>query len=488
MGETTLLWLSALPWLLMVAVAVPLVWAAWRFRTFPTRRWIAALLVPLVCSLLVIFWPSTLLIVGLADALILIVVAVDFFTLPSARAVSGPVTEGEPGAEVVGLPGRLVAQRTIARTTSIHAATDSELTLLNGTRRTFRGMVRDDLPEHVRAQPEEHDLYLPPMAKATFRRKITPLARGVVRFEKAYVETLSALGLWKRQLTLPVVNQLNVYPDMKQLAEYALLARTDRLSLIGVRRTRRVGQDSDFERLRDYTVDDNYRHIDWRTTARRNKLTVRQFQSDQSQRLMFLLDCGRMMTNERAGMSLLDHSLNAALMLGYVALAQGDSVGMLCFSDRVHAYIPPRGGRNQLNRMLQAGFDQFPQLVESRYDRAFLHLSNHCRRRTLVVLMTNVIDEVNAGQVVDYLGNLVGRHLPLGVLIRDRQMFDAADHPGEDPTRLYRAAVAAEILCWRDQVIHDLRHRGSLVLDVFPEEMTAPLVNQYLQVKAKHLL
>lgn len=484
--ESTLLWLSTLPWLLMVALAVPLVLAAWRFRTFPTRRWIGLLLVPMLCSLMVILWPSLLLVLALIDGMILVIVAVDFFTLPSAGAVAGPVVDDS--GNVVGQPGRLVAERTISRTTSIHAATDSEVTLLNGTRRTFRGFVRDDLPDGVRAVPEQHELFLPPLAKATFRRKITPLVRGVVMLENVYVETYSAMRLWKRQITLPTSSQLNVYPDMKQLAEYALLARTDRLSLIGVRRTRRVGQDSDFERLRDYTVDDNYRHIDWRTTARRRKLTVRQFQSDQSQRLMFLLDCGRMMTNERAGMSLLDHSLNAALMLGYVALSQGDSVGMLCFSDRVHAYIPPRGGRNHLNRLLQSGFDQFPRLVESRYDQAFLHLSNHCRRRTLVVLMTNVIDEVNAGQVVDYLGNLAGRHLPLGVLIRDRQIFDAADRPADDPTHLYRAAVASEILCWRDQVIHDLRHRGSLVLDVFPEEMTAPLVNQYLQVKAKHLL
>jgi uncharacterized protein (DUF58 family) len=215
---------------------------------------------------------------------------------------------------------------------------------------------------------------------------------------------------------------------------------------------------------------------------------VREYQSDQSQRVMFLLDCGRMMTNERAGMSLLDHSLNAALMLSYVALVQGDAVGMLCFSDTIHSYLPPRGGRNQLNRILQAGFDQFPRLVESRYDRAFLHLSNHCRRRTLVVLLTNLIDEVNAGQVVSYLGNLVGRHLPLGVLIRDAQMFNAADNPSNESTGLYQSAVAAEILCWRDQVIHDLRHRGSLVLDVFPDQMTAPLVNEYLQAKANHLL
>jgi uncharacterized protein (DUF58 family) len=280
---------------------------------------------------------------------------------------------------------------------------------------------------------------------------------------------------------------------MKQLSHYALLARTNRLSLIGVRRTRRIGQDSDFERLRDYSRDDNYRHIDWRSTARRRKLTVRQFQSDQSQRVMFLLDCGRMMTNERDGYSLLDHALNSALMMAYVALQQGDSVGMLCFSDTIHAYIPPRGGANQMNRLIHAGFDQFPRLVESRYDQAFLYLSNHCKRRSLVTLATNVVDEVNAGAVVDYLGNFSGRHLPLGVLLRDREMFDAADSPGDpdaagDRFQMYRAAAAADILLWRDQVIKDLEHRGVLVVDAFPDELTAPLVNQYLDIKAKHLL
>lgn len=499
-GNSTLLWLSTVPWLLLVAVAAPLLLAVWRSRTYPTRLLMGVLLVPILCSLLVALWPPLLLVLAIVDGVILSIVAIDYITLPTA---GGPLrsastrdasshgrngTERADDGDAAPSTATLTAERNLPRTTSINAATPTELTLRNGTRRTFRGFVRDDLPEAVEAEPASHPLLLPPLSKATFQGRITPTRRGVFHFENVYLETFSGLRFWKRQIVLPVVNRLNVYPDMKQMAEYALLARTDRLSLIGVRRTRRIGQDSDFERLRDYTPDDNYRHIDWRTTARRHKLTVRQFQSDQSQRIMLLLDCGRMMTNQRAGMSLLDHSLNAALMMAYVALSQGDAVGMLCFSDRVHTYLPPRGGRNQLNRLLQAGFDQFPRLVESRYDQAFLHLSNHCKRRTLVALMTSVIDEVNAGQVVDYLGNLVGRHLPLGLLIRDRQIFDAADHPSDDPTRLYRAAAAAEILCWRDQLIHDLRHRGSLVLDVFPEEMTAPLVNQYLQIKANHLL
>ena len=141
-----------------------------------------------------------------------------------------------------------------------------------------------------------------------------------------------------------------------------------------------------------------------------------------------------------------------------------------------------------MNRLLQTGYNQFPELVESRYDRAFLHLNNQCNRRSLVILTTSVIDEFNSAQVVDYLSNLVGRHLPLGILLRDRQLFDAADNPGQAPEKLFRSAAAAEILCWRNQVLQDMKQRGVLAMDVFPEEMTAPLVNRYLEIKARHLL
>jgi uncharacterized protein (DUF58 family) len=246
--------------------------------------------------------------------------------------------------------------------------------------------------------------------------------------------------------------------------------------------------DHDFERLRDYSQDDNYKHIDWRATARRRKLTVRDFQTSQSQRIIFLLDCGRMMSNEAVGISLLDHSLNALLMLSFVALKQGDAVGLICFSDQIHNYVPPRGGMSQMNRLLHASFNRFPQLVESRYDAAFLHLSSYCKKRSLVVLMTNVIDEVNAHQIQRYLTTLVGRHLPLGVLLRDHRLFDAADQPHPQGVDLYCAAAAAEILTWRHQVLTDLQHQGVLALDVFPEDLTAPLVNRYLEIKARHLL
>ena len=143
---------------------------------------------------------------------------------------------------------------------------------------------------------------------------------------------------------------------------------------------------------------------------------------------------------------------------------------------------------NQMNQLLHASFDRFPSLVESRYDEAFLYLSAHCQKRALVILVTNVIDEVNANQIHQYLSSISGRHLPLGVLLRDHRLFEAADTPFPSGDDLYCSAAAADILSWRQHVISTLQHHGSLALDVYPEDMTAPLVNQYLEIKARHLL
>ncbi len=454
--------------LILAVITAPFAVLGWSLRVFPGPRLVQLALLPAALSAGLLVVPALWWLVVVADAALLVVVFCDLGTLPPHKALS--------------------AQREAGRIASLKKAHPVTLTLANQTRRDFRVSVRDGAPHELNAQPDEFTRLLPGRSRTTLRYQLRPSRRGAFSLEMVHLRVGSRMGLWRRYLDYPVETTVHVYPDMKQLGQYAILARTNRLSLLGVRRTRRVGEDHDFERLRDYTVDDNYRHIDWRSTARRRKLTVKDFQASQSQRIIFLMDCGRMMTNEAAGLSLLDHGLNAMLMLSFVALRQGDSVGLICFSDAVHGFVPPRSGMFQMNRLLRASFDRFPRLIESRYDLAFRYLASRCRRRSLVVLVTNVIDEVNANQIDRYLSNLVGRHLPLGVLLRDRRLFEAADveHPSDE--QLWPAAAAAEILTWRHQVLSDLQSKGVLSLDVFPDEMTAPLVNRYLEVKARHLL
>ncbi|MDZ4847852.1 MAG: DUF58 domain-containing protein [Pirellulaceae bacterium] len=460
--------LKYLPWLMLVGAMAPTIVLALAFRIFPTRRWLV-LFGPITgVSLLTVWMPSVATIILLLDIVAVIVVVVDLLTLTH--------------------PSRLRVERTMKRVASLAKPHDVVLLLSNLSNWTHRLDVRDDQPDGLAADPPEQQITIPAGKRAEVPYRLQAHRRGEFQLEKVFFRMHSLLGFWVRFLTRPAISTLQVYPDMKQLAEYAMLARTNRLSLIGVRRTRIIGQDNNFERLRDYNVGDNYKHIDWRSTARRQKLTVKQFQSDHSQRIVFLVDCGRMMTNEFEGLSLVDYAFNSMLMLSYVALQQRDSVGLLCFSDRVHDYVPLQSGGSHMNRLLHASFDRFPSMVQSRFDSAFLHFSNHCRRRSMVVLITNVIDEVSANQVTDYLTNLSGRHLPVLALLRDHRIFDYADYPDLDDSVLYRSAAAAQMLIWRNEVIRRMQRQGVLVVDAFPEQLTSPLVNQYLEAKAKHLL
>ncbi|HAC89898.1 MAG TPA: DUF58 domain-containing protein [Planctomycetaceae bacterium] len=460
------------PWTALLACALPLLALIFFQRIYPTGRlaWLAS--IPFWLSLLIPWsWSPSWwwMMVALSALVIALLAVMDLLTLPAL--------------------GSLQVSRQMQRVASLGNTHQVELTIDNRSHRTLSLWVRDDTTSgDMEICPESQELRLAPQQRGFAHFKLIPRQRGEFSLAKVYTQVFSLGGLWRRLVDFSCPAKLHVYPNIKQIGEYALLARTNRLSQIGVRRTRKAGQDSNFERLRDYQQDDNYRHIDWRSTARRQKLTVKQFQTDQSQRVIFLLDCGRMMTNEHQQMSLLDYALNSTLMLSYVALSQGDSVGMICFSDRIHAYVPPAGGKGQMNRILHAGFNQFPQLVQSRFDDAFLYLSNHCRRRSLVVLISNVIDQVNADEIQNYMGNLIGCHLPLMVLLRDHRIFDAADNPAPDPEVLYRSAAAAQLLLWRHHVLQRLKATGTLALDGFPEEMTANMINQYLDIKARHAL
>ncbi len=457
------------PWTVLALCLAPLLLLIIFKKVFPTKRlaWLAS--IPFILALPTP-WASAWwwIIPSFAGAVVALIAVGDLFSLPQLSHVH--------------------VLRTMTRVASLGNHHTAEFSVDNRGKRPIRIELAEDRSDGLQTEPNIHHLSLQPGKRVTVQHSITPHRRGAFQLENAYSQLLSLRGFWKRQHVFSCPGQLHVYPDIKQIGEYALLARTNRLSQIGVRRTRRAGQDNDFERLRDYQQDDNYKHIDWRASARRQKLTVKQFQTDQSQRVIFMLDCGRMMTNEYDGLSLLDYALNSVLMLSYVALHQGDSVGMICFSDKIHTYVPPAGGKRQMNRILHAGFNQFPTLVQSRFDEAFLYLSTHCRRRSLVVLVTNVIDQVNANQVQNYMQNLIGCHLPLLVLLRDHRIFESADNPAPDPSVLCRSAAASQILVWRDQVIRRMRATGSLTLDVFPDQMTSPLVNQYLEIKARHML
>ncbi len=436
---------------------------------WPGRALANALLVPALMSLALFVSDALYWVVLALDVPIGIVALVDLATLIGA--------------------GRFRAERRCGSVASLGAKQEVELLVENFGRAGRIMRVRDDVPDTFEAEPADFVVRVPGRSLAALAYSVVPKRRGTYTFQRVYALVSSRLGFWQRSVTVRAGTEVRVYPDIRQIARYTVLARRDKLSLMGVRRSRRLGTDNEFERLRDYREGDEPRHMDWRATARRRKLTVRAHQVNQSQRLIFLIDCGRMMAGDTGGgLSPLDHAFNAMLLLAHVALIRGDQVGLLAFSDRVRAYVPPGGGGHRIKRLVHSVHNVFPEIVEPRYERAFVELEKRCRKRSLVILMTNLFDDVNARIVADHLGNVVGRHLPLGVFLRDHDIFALADNAPDQGLGLYQGAAAAALLNWREKALVGLRRRGVLTLDVFPDDLTAPLINEYLQIKARHLL
>lgn len=353
--------------------------------------------------------------------------------------------------------------------------------------RRLRVVVTSDLFEGAECEGLPHTVEIEPRGKAEITVSLKPTRRGAYELGDSFVRYPSPAGLWWRQQRTATQHAVRVYPDLQQVRAYELLARQNREMLL-VRATRLKGGESEFSRLRDYTRDDEYRSIDWKATARRQRLTAREYQLESNQQLMLMLDSGRMMTAEVAGLTQFDHALNAALMLAHVASRNGDQVGLMGFDSQVQSYVRPKAGGDAGARLIQASYHLHPRLVESDYEHAFSQLALRQRQRALVVLFTQVLDDTVARTLVRQTRVVMDRHLPLIVLFRDTDLDHLlAGRPGDEQD-LYVRGAAAEMLRWRSGIMLDLKRAGALVLDVAPRELTARLVNSYLSIKARHLL
>lgn len=435
-------------------------------RLIPGRTLILALVAPLVLAMAALAEPSIVRLVIMADGLIALLAIVDvLFVIRPAVTI----------------------KRVIPETASLARPIHVELEIKNRSRRRLDLLVNDSLFAESRSEglPVAISVEAGVVRRAQYR--LWAMARGVRTIGNHFVRYRSPVGFWIRQLELPATDELKVYPDVQAVRHYELLARQNRDAWAS-RSTRMRGGDTEFERLRDYQPDDDFRRIDWKATARRRKLTTREYQLEKNQNVVFLLDCGRLMTARWDDFTALDYALNATLMLSHVAIRRGDLVGLIAFDEKVTRLVKPAGGISASNRIIQSTFDLFPTMVESDYEGAFKTLRLQVKRRTLVVFITHAIDDPTARRIQRLARELLPHHLPLCVLLKDREVEARAALLAETPEEICTQAAAAEVLLWRDRIVSEMQRAGVLMLDVFADQLTGALVTRYLETKARGLI
>lgn len=433
----------------------------------PSRRLVTLAFLPAMLSLAALVWPSVLVVVAVVDAALIVLAATDAWL---GRLPLGVIEVTRAHAPVwsIGGPGEV------------------RLTLRNLGARALEITVTDDAPGETAGLPAS--LRLSAGLEAEVVYTATVMRRGRHAFGPTAVRWRSPLGLWlgQRRLESPP-DEVRVYPDFRHLREWGVNGRPDDVRLPR-RAVRRPGGESEFERLRPYVAGDPYRHVDWKATARKQRLISREYGQEVNQNVVFLLDSGRLMTAPIGGLVAFDHALNAALAMGHVALRHGDRVGLMVYDDEPRAFLAPRGGARNGHRLIHATYDLHPRLREPDVGAAFRHLASQVRRRSLVVLLTTAHDQVTAAQITAVVRALAGRHLPLVVWLEDPALVAAADGGADDVEGWYTRAAASELVGRRAASLAEMRQAGALVVDVPVDRLTPALLARYLEIKARRLL
>lgn len=303
---------------------------------------------------------------------------------------------------------------------------------------------------------------------------------------------LTIAGPWKlvrRSIIYDLNDTISVVPSIVGAGRYRLLAAQHRLRTAGQRAIRRRGAGTAFANLRDYVAGDDPRHIDWKATARRHRLISREFTVEQGQTIMIAMDCGRMMTQLAGDRPRFEYALGSALTLADIALSTGDRVGLIAFDSLVRSYIAPARSPGTLGAIRDALTAVTATMTEPDYAAAFRTLTERHRRRSLIVLFTDVIDVRSSRAVIALTARSAERHLPLVVALRNEQLVTASiPSLGATDEQTYESAAAEELLSAREEALQIMRQAGVAVLDTQPTSMTAALINRYLEIKERSAL
>ncbi len=446
----------------------------------PTHRLLLLIMAIAMLGLISSFWPAMLIVWQISIVLAVAIAVID----GSLLLLNKPVT----------------ATRQLQGSIPLGVKRDVKITLTNTDSKTQTIDIFDHFPLQVEAVGMPITTSISGSDNndngnntATVSYSITAKERGKIVFPALQIRILSKLELWKRNQYLDVYNETRVYPNFAAVAHMALLATDNRLSQLGIMKKRRRGEGQDFHQLREYRDGDSLRQIDWKATSRTRKLISREYQDERDQEVIFLLDCGQRMTTKDDELSHFDHTLNAMLLLSYVALKQGDSVGLATFSGQngeksgEARWLSPKKGNHTIQHILNTLYDLQPSDQSPDYTQAATDLLIRHKKRALVIVLTNIRDE-DSEDLSPALKILSKRHLVLLASLREEALDKALQKKIQDLPDAIRIAALHRYLQQRQSTFKALQNNKVLNVDVSPNNLTIELINSYLNIKRSGLL
>lgn len=373
--------------------------------------------------------------------------------------------------------------RKINHSLAVGVKEDIKLSVKNQHQGKVQIDVYDHFPEWTEVNGMPRRLILDANEIAELSYQLKPLQRGKLKFKKIECLIQSPFSLWQRQYFIRVENEVRVYPNYAPIIEYALLATENHLSMMGILKQRRRGQGMDFHQLREFRDGDSIKQIDWKASSRMGKMIAREYQDERDQQIIVMMDCGHRMLAQDGDLSHFDHSLNALLLLAYVALRQGDSIGVSTFSHDQSRWIKPVKGVANIKSLLNGIYDLQPGSAAPDYSSGARDLIVRQRKRSLVLILTNLRDD-DCDDLNSAVQVLKKYHKVVLASLQEQAIVDQLDKPVVNLQDALSISATHGYLSKRDLLVRELRSRGVNTLDVLPEELAMSLTNTYLNLKS----
>lgn len=321
-----------------------------------------------------------------------------------------------------------------------------------------------------------------------FGYQVRPLERGEYYFGKINVFILSPLCIIERHYKMDEPFMMQCYPSFLKLRQYELMAISNRLSELGIKKVRKIGHSTEFEQIKEYVTGDDIRTINWKATARKNQLMINHYRDERAQQVYCLIDMGRIMKMPFDQFTLLDYSINASLVLGHVAWIKQDKPGLIGFSDKISVNVAADRKGNQLLRLQEALYNLKTDFAESNYDILLNHVRTKITQRSLLLLFTNFETINGLRRQLKYLRKMASQHLVVVIFFENTELKDLLQQKALNTFQIYEQTIAQKFDYEKRQITRELQQYGILTVYTTPQQLTVNTLNKYLEIKTRGLL
>ena len=362
------------------------------------------------------------------------------------------------------------------------------LQLFNYYRFQARVEVVDETPVQFQVRDFSLNVHIAPSRSRMLEYNLRPVRRGEYVFGSLNAYVTGPIGVFARRFRFSQRQEVPVYPSYLQMRQYELLAISNRLTEVGVKRIRRIGHNMEFDQIRTYVKGDDYRAINWKATARSQELMVNQYQDERSQQVYCLIDKGRAMQMPFEGMTLLDYAINASLVLSNIAVQKQDKAGLITFNKRLKTFLPASNRPVQMKSIIEALYREKTAFQESDFERMYTTVSYQLKQRSLVMLFTNFETLSGFERQLKYLRGLAKKHLLIIVFFENTELRTLRSQRAEDVEGIYIQTIAEKLAYEKRQIVKELQRYGIFSIFTSPQELTVNTINKYLEMKARGLI